>query len=117
MRRTVLVAAVVALAANPAFAHARLKSAKPGVGAIVASATAITLDFSEGVVPAYSSVTLADEGGKPVKLGAPAAGASAAMLVVPIGAPLAAGTYSVTWHAVSIDTHRTQGSFRFTVAP
>ena len=29
----------------------------------------------------------------------------------------APGTYSVTWHAVALDTHHTQGSFKFTVAP
>jgi methionine-rich copper-binding protein CopC len=31
--------------------------------------------------------------------------------------PLAPGTYKVTWHAVSVDTHRTQGSYEFTVKP
>ena len=25
------------------------------------------------------------------------------------------GTYIVTWHAVSVDTHKTQGSYRFVV--
>ena len=28
---------------------------------------------------------------------------------------LAPGSYSVTWHALSVDTHKTQGSFGFTV--
>jgi methionine-rich copper-binding protein CopC len=28
---------------------------------------------------------------------------------------LATGTYTVTWHALSVDTHKTQGSFSFTV--
>ena len=31
--------------------------------------------------------------------------------------PLAAGTYKVEWHAVSTDTHKTQGSYSFTVNP
>ena len=117
MRKTIILAAAAMLSAGPAFAHARLTSAKPGVGATVPSARSITLDFSEGVVPAYSGITLKDAAGTPVKLGVPATGPSAQTLVVPIGAPLAPGTYSVGWHAVSIDTHRTQGSFRFTVAP
>jgi methionine-rich copper-binding protein CopC len=26
------------------------------------------------------------------------------------------GTYTVIWHAVSVDTHRTEGHFTFTVA-
>jgi copper resistance protein C len=29
----------------------------------------------------------------------------------------APGRYSVTWHAVAVDTHHTQGSFGFTVSP
>ena len=29
---------------------------------------------------------------------------------------LSAGTYHVHWHAVSVDTHTTQGDFSFTVA-
>jgi methionine-rich copper-binding protein CopC len=31
--------------------------------------------------------------------------------------PLAAGTYKVIWHATDADTHKTQGSYRFTVKP
>ena len=33
------------------------------------------------------------------------------------GRPLPPGVYTVNWHAVSVDTHHTQGSFNFTVAP
>jgi methionine-rich copper-binding protein CopC len=29
--------------------------------------------------------------------------------------PLPPGTYTVTWHVVSVDTHPTQGTFTFTV--
>jgi methionine-rich copper-binding protein CopC len=29
---------------------------------------------------------------------------------------LAAGTYTVIWHVTSVDTHKTQGKFQFTVA-
>jgi len=28
---------------------------------------------------------------------------------------LAPGSYSVTWHVLSVDTHKTQGSFSFNV--
>jgi len=31
--------------------------------------------------------------------------------------PLTAGTYTVKWKVLSVDTHRTQGSFSFTVGP
>jgi copper resistance protein C len=29
--------------------------------------------------------------------------------------PLAPGVYQVQWHVISVDTHRTQGNFSFTV--
>jgi hypothetical protein len=38
-------------------------------------------------------------------------------LVAPISQPLKPGVYKVIWHAVSVDTHKTQGSFQFTVKP
>jgi methionine-rich copper-binding protein CopC len=31
--------------------------------------------------------------------------------------PLTPGVYTVTWRAVSVDTHVTTGDFKFTVAP
>jgi methionine-rich copper-binding protein CopC len=31
--------------------------------------------------------------------------------------PLTQGVYTVTWRAVSVDTHVTTGDFKFTVAP
>ena len=30
---------------------------------------------------------------------------------------LPAGTYKVVWHVLSVDTHKTQGDFKFTVQP
>ena len=36
------------------------------------------------------------------------------MMRIKTGA-LPAGTYSVTWHVLSVDTHKTQGSFSFTI--
>ena len=37
------------------------------------------------------------------------------VLIVPIAKPLSPGAYTVHWHAVSVDTHHTQGTFEFTV--
>jgi copper resistance protein C len=39
------------------------------------------------------------------------------VLVVKVAKTLAPGVYIVNWHAVSVDTHHTQGSFEFTVKP
>jgi methionine-rich copper-binding protein CopC len=117
--------AIVALAATAAllapvgaFAHAQLLKAVPGVGTTVPAAPSITLAFSEPVEPAFCGVTMTDAEGNVVPLGKPASGPSdKAALVVAVKTKLAPGLYSVVWHAVSADTHRTQGTFAFTVAP
>jgi copper resistance protein C len=107
-----------ALAATHAFAHAQLQKATPPVGGTVASASEIRLEFTEGVEPRFSKVTLTGPGGAAVSLGAAATAAgNPAVLIVPIAKPLSAGEYKVHWQAVSVDTHHTQGSFEFTVKP
>ncbi len=104
------------LAATQAFAHAQLEKATPSVGGAVAPPSEIRLEFSEGVEPRFSKVTLTAPGGGEVTLGAPKVeGAHDAVLIVPIPNPLSPGAYTVHWHAVSVDTHRTQGTFEFTV--
>ena len=106
-----------ALIAAQAFAHAQLEKATPAVGGTVASASEIRLEFSEGVEPKFSKVSLSGPGGA-VSLGpAKTESGNPAVLIVPITKPLAAGAYKVRWQAVSVDTHHTQGTFEFTVKP
>jgi copper resistance protein C len=107
-----------ALIAAQAFAHAQLEKATPAVGGTVASASEIRLEFSEGVEPKFSKVSLTGPGGSAVPLGAAKTEPSnQAVLIVPISKPLSAGAYKVHWQAVSVDTHHTQGTFEFTVKP
>jgi len=111
-------AAVFALASSAAFAHAQLQSANPPVGGTVAAPTEIRLTFSEGVEPKFSGVTLTSDAGEAEPLGPSAVDPKDnKVLVVKIAKPLAPGVYKVTWHAVSVDTHHTQGDFSFTVKP
>jgi methionine-rich copper-binding protein CopC len=107
-----------ALAASAAYAHAQLEKATPAVGGTVTSPSEIRLKFSEGVEPRFSGIALATEGGAAVPLGAPSVDpADASVLIVKVAKTLAPGVYTVTWHAVSVDTHKTQGAFDFTVKP
>jgi copper resistance protein C len=121
MRKAILRTAtslVVALAATAALAHAQLEKAVPAVGATVAPPSEVRLKFSEGVEPRFSGIALAAEGGAAVSLGRPSVDpADNSVLIAKIEKPLLPGLYTVTWHAVSVDTHRTQGSFTFTVHP
>jgi methionine-rich copper-binding protein CopC len=113
------ISAAAFLVPLPAWAHAHLKQASPSVdGTVKASPSEITLHFSEDVEPHFSRIALATADGKPLKLDHPAtAPGDRKTLVSKVPETLAAGTYRVSWHAVSVDTHKTQGSFTFTVAP
>ena len=103
--------------ATAVFAHAQLQKAVPAVGSVVtASPKEIRLKFSEGVEPHFSGIALASASGEAVAVGKPGVDpADNSVLVVAVGHPLKPGLYKVTWHAVSVDTHHTQGSFEFTV--
>ena len=105
-----------ALAATSAFAHAQLEKATPAVGSTVSPPSEIRLEFSEGVEPKFTGVTLNSASGASVPVGpAKTETGNAAVLIVPIAKPLSPGAYTVHWHAVSVDTHHTQGTFEFTV--
>lgn len=113
--RTFIAAVLVLGFAPPAFAHAFLQHASPGAGETLASAPKeIGLSYTEQLEPSFSGVTVTDADGHDVEA-APAAvsGPSISVALKPLGP----GTYHVTWHAVSLDTHRTEGAYSFTVKP
>jgi methionine-rich copper-binding protein CopC len=112
------VAALLLLQAPPALAHAQLVDASPRVGSsVAASPSEIRLTFSEGVEPRLSGIEVTGEGGRRVRAATAGMPGQPTVLVARLSAPLPAGTYRVTWHVVSVDTHRTQGSFSFQVSP
>jgi|ERR1700730_17961715 copper resistance protein C len=80
------------------------------------SPTEIKLNFSEGVIAKFSGLELKDEAGKSVATGVAVNDpGDRRQLVVPLPTPLTAGHYTVTWHAVSEDTHRVKGEYSFGV--
>ncbi len=109
-------AALLLSAASPAFGHALLQTASPPVGSTVATAPAqITLEFSEAVEPRFSTVVVTGPGGARVDRHDLRTDPSNGERLVLGLAPLGAGTYTVAWHAVSVDTHKTEGTYHFTV--
>jgi methionine-rich copper-binding protein CopC len=112
--RLVLTAMLLAPAA--AAAHAMLESAVPSVGSTVSrSPTELALTYSESIEPRFSKVAVTDASGARLDQDALHVDPHAATpLLVPVK-PLPPGTYTVTWHAVSVDAHRTQGSYHFKV--
>lgn len=119
MRRTLaalLLAAGFVLPAVPALAHAHLVKASPADGAVLtASPSDLRLTFSESVEARFSGVDITGADGRKIATGRP--GGQGAEMVVPLANPLPPGTYKVNWHVVSVDGHKTAGSFTFEVKP
>ena len=119
MRANIFLAATLFLmtAASGAEAHAFLVTSEPKVGAAVVKPPLLRLEFSEAIELGFSGMEIA-----------PAAGGAAVLndvrfaddghKVLLANLPmLAPGIYRVKWHVVSVDTHRTEGDFNFTVKP
>ncbi len=118
-------AAVLAMAAMPAWAHPQLVTSTPAAGAVVAPVRQVELRFSEPLVAKLSSASLASTrmnmGGEMMDHRMGMGGkvsfdpANAKVMRLSFKAPLPPGVYHLDWKAVSTDTHRLKGGFDFTV--
>ncbi len=107
----------LALCTGQAWAHAFLKTATPAVGSTVQQPpTKVQIDFTEGVEPRFSTIAVQDASGAEVGTGDVHLEGGDTHLAVGLK-PLRAGLYKVVWHATAVDTHKTEGSFTFTVKP
>jgi copper resistance protein C len=114
----VLVVGTLTILPAVAFAHAHLAGAVPAADSTVTSIpTEVSLHFTEALEPRFSSIEVESQGGQRVDSGAPHLAANDPKHFTVGLKPLAAGTYKVIWHATSVDTHKTEGSYRFTVKP
>jgi methionine-rich copper-binding protein CopC len=112
----VITAALAALAiAGQASAHARLLSGAPKNGSTVAAPKAMTLHYSEELVPAASSVKVTGPASAAVATGPMALDKTKKVVTVPFTGALGAGHYTVAWHMKTEDGHETDGTFAFTV--
>ena len=116
MRRSTIAGIIPLLllfATGEASAHAFLDHAEPRVGNKVASPPReVTLWFTQKLEAAFSTVTVTNAAGERVDTGEPRiSGTQMSVTLRPGGS----GTYHVTWHVLSVDTHRTEGNFTFQV--
>jgi hypothetical protein len=111
-----LAAPVVLTRAPGAIAHAFLERASPPVGSeIPAAPPELAITFTEGVEPLFSTIVVDGPDGAAIAVGkAHLASGNERRLIVALPA-LPPGTYTVIWHATSVDTHKTEGSYKFTV--
>lgn len=117
MKKILSLAAAVCLIGPAAFAHAFLDRASPAVGSTVAgSPPSIALIYTEPVEPLFSTVQVTNADGQRMDAGKPVPQDDGRVLQVPLKT-LPPGVYTVEWHVTSVDTHKTQGHFTFTVKP
>lgn len=111
-----LAAAILILLPEAALGHSGLVRASPQAGTTVDSAPKeVLLSFSETLEPAFSSIEVRDAKGEAVHDGKASVGpAKRTQMRIGLKA-LAPGTYKVIWRVLSVDTHRSQGSFTFRV--
>lgn len=101
---------------SQAWAHAFLDHSDPKVGSTITSSPAIIkIWFTQSLEPAFSTIDVQDAQGNEVdKKNTHLDDKDQTLLIVSVP-QLPDGTYTVTWHVTSVDTHRTQGHFEFTV--
>jgi methionine-rich copper-binding protein CopC len=96
-----------------AHAHAFLDHASPLVGSTVASAPhEVSLTFTQNLEAAFSNVAVTGPNGARVDAGKPQISGNTMRVGLKGAGP---GTYHVRWQALSVDTHKTEGSFTFRV--
>lgn len=121
MRRFLLqafAAVAMSLPAVGALAHAFLDRAVPPIGgAVPIPPKEIRLTFTEGIEPRFSGIELATSEGRTIATGPAVRDPRDDKQLVLAVPPLAPGRYRVSWHVVSVDTHRTEGDYTFTIEP
>jgi methionine-rich copper-binding protein CopC len=96
-----------------AHAHAFLDHASPLVGSTVTSAPReVSLTFTQNLEASFSSVQVTDANGARVDSGKPQVSGNTMRVGLK---SLPQGTYRVRWQALSVDTHKTEGTFTFSV--
>jgi methionine-rich copper-binding protein CopC len=100
-----------------ASSHAFLDHAAPSVGSTLSAAPdRVRLWYTQELEPAFSGIEVLDANGARVDDGKVVLGPNDATSLSVGLKPLGPGTYTVHWHVVSVDTHRTEGSLTFQVA-
>jgi methionine-rich copper-binding protein CopC len=104
------------VASHHAEAHAQLLRAEPPVGSLLRDPPdQLSLVFSEGIEPAFSAIHVTDAAGNRVDRDDLRRDPQQPVRLYVGLNRLPPGVYRVEWRVTSVDTHKTQGSFTFTV--
>jgi copper transport protein len=106
----------VLIMASPAAAHAVLISSSPADGAMLKNAPArVTATFDEPVGVSAGSLRVFSPSGTRVDTGGTGHGSKPSEITVALDSGLGRGTYTVSWHVISADSHPVQGAFAFSI--
>lgn len=106
------------MASSTASAHAMLDRAEPRVGSEVAkSPEQVRIWFTQQPEHAFSTIKVLNSDGKQVDKNDTRTDPDDSKALVVSVPSLPPGTYKVVWKVLSTDTHRTEGSFKFTIKP
>jgi len=112
-----LIALVLALPGS-ARAHSGLARSSRAAGSTVSpSPKEVVLSFTEKLEPNFSTIEVRDAKGAPMHAGKSSVDAALHTQMRVALKALAPGTYKVIWRVLSVDTHRSQGTFTFRVGP
>jgi hypothetical protein len=117
LKNTLTIATLLAslLAASSVWAHAHLQSQTPAADSTVSAPAELSLVFSEGVEADFCKVTITRDGEDVLVKSLATQGGNKKTLIITPAVPLTAGDYKVEWHVVSVDTHKSEGAYAFTV--
>lgn len=107
--------ALLLATAQLAFAHAHPTQQTPAPDATVEAPHEVAIDFTEGLEPAFSTLTVVDAADKQVNRAKSAVDANNKKHMSVALGDLKMGPYQVKWTAVADDGHRTQGHYLFNV--
>ena len=111
-----LLCAGVVIGTGVALGHSGLQRAEPPVeSTLKRPPTEVKLYFSERLEPAYSTVHVEDGKGARVDRDDSHVDRSNPLLMRVTLTPLEPGTYTVVWRVLSVDSHITQGRFKFRI--
>ena len=108
---------ILVATAAPAWAHAVIQtSSPPDKGVVAQSPRSISLTVNENVEVSFGAVRLFTCAGKRITLDAPRhASGDDKEVVVGVPGTLDPGTYIVSWHVISADSHPVGATFTFSV--
>jgi copper resistance protein C len=111
--RLIIVLAVSLMLVRSAEAHAFLDHADPKVGSTIQeSPSQVTVWMTQNLEPAFSKLKVFDAKGAEIDKNDTKVSGNIMTVSLP---KLPAGTYHVSWQVVSVDTHKTSGTFDFTI--